>query len=156
MLTSVESLVKTTDGRYASDHELMFLLQYLISASLRLRAYQKIQEAEPAIIAQVMEQLKSQKPDVFLIGGQDLSAKWQRDTVKVLRYSAMALLLDDPDRFKEAMLLWFKTIMRAFGAQESCRLTYAAMQEVMPQYLNAEEMKLFQPILELSQVTLGQ
>lgn len=156
MLTNVESLVRATDGRYASDHELMFFQQYLASAGLRLRAYQKIQKAEPAIIAQVMERLKAQKPDALLLGGQDLSAKWQRDTVKVLRYSAMAVLLDDPTRFKEAMLMWFQTIMRAFGAQESCHLTYVAMQEVMPQYLNSEEMQLFLPILELSRVTLGQ
>jgi hypothetical protein len=156
MLTEVQALVQATDGRYASDQELMFFQVYLASVSTRLRAYQKIQAAEQQIINQVMVRLKAQKPDVFWVGGQDLEAKWQRDTVRVLRYSAMALLLDDPERFKDAMLLWFQTIMRAFGAQESCRLTYAAMQAVMPQYLNAEEMRLFLPILELSRVTLGQ
>jgi oligoendopeptidase F len=156
MLTDVQALVQATDGRYASDQELMFFQTYLASVSTRLRAYQKIQAAEQQIISQVMARLKAQKPDVFWVSEQDLSAKWQRDTVRVLRYGAMALLLDDPEQFKDAMLVWFQTIMRAFGAQESCRLTYAAMQEVIPQYLNGEELKLFMPILELSRVTLGQ
>jgi len=156
MLTHVQALVQATDGRYATDPELMFFQSYLSSIGTRLRAYQKIQGAEQQIIAQVMAQLKAQTPSTFLIGGQDLTAKWQRDTVRVLRYSAIALLLDDPDRFKESLLTWFQTIMRAYGAQESCKLTYIAMQNVIAQHLNAEELSLFLPILELSRVTLGE
>ncbi len=155
MLTNVEALVQATDGRYATDQELMFFQTYLSTVGTRLRAYQKIQAAEPQIVSQVMTRLKAQKPDLFQVGEQDLAAKWQRDTVRVLRYSAIALLLDDPERLKETLLSWFQTIMRAFGAQESCDLTYAAMQTVMPQFLNAEELKLFLPILELSRVILG-
>ncbi|MBW4483094.1 MAG: phycobilisome protein [Tildeniella torsiva UHER 1998/13D] len=155
MLTNVQALVQTTDGRYASDQELMFFQQYLGSVGTRLRAYQKIQGAEQQIISQVMTRLKVQRPDIFLVGGQDLAAKWQRDTVRVLRYSATALLLDDLERFRDTLLLWFQTIMRAFGAQESCDLTYAAMQEVMAQHLSGEELILFLPILELSRTTLG-
>ncbi|WOD40701.1 phycobilisome protein [Nodosilinea sp. E11] len=156
MLTKVEALVHATDGRYASDQELMFFQSYLSSVGPRLRAYQKIQKAEQQIIAQVMAKLNAQKPSIFLVGGQDLTAKWQRDTVRVLRYSAIALLLDDPERFKEGLLMWFQTIMRAFGAQESCNLTYTAMQEVIAQHLNTEELRMFLPILELSRVTLGE
>ncbi|TVQ13530.1 MAG: phycobilisome protein [Leptolyngbya sp. DLM2.Bin27] len=156
MLTHVQALVQATDGRYATDSELMFFQRYLASVGTRLRAYQKIQAAEKQIIAQVMAQLKAQAPNTFAIGGQDLTAKWQRDTVRVLRYSATALLLDDPERFKENLLTWFQTIMRAYGAQESCKLTYITMQKVVAQYLNAEELNLFSPILELSRVTLGE
>ncbi|MGB3312352.1 MAG: phycobilisome protein [Nodosilinea sp.] len=155
MLTDVESLVRATDGRYASDQELMFFRAYLSTVGTRLRAYQKIQAAESQIIAQVLARIKAQKPDIFQTGEQDLAAKWQRDTVRVLRYSAIALLLDDSERLQENLLSWFQTIMRAFGAQESCGLTYEAMQAVMTQVLNAEELKLFLPILELSRVTLG-
>ncbi|MBE9136081.1 phycobilisome protein [Nodosilinea sp. LEGE 07088] len=155
MLTNVQSLIHNSDGRYASDQELMFFQTYLSSVGTRLRAYQKIQRAEQQIIAQVMAQLKAQRPSTFQVGGQDLTAKWQRDTVRVLRYSATALLLDDTERFKETLLTWFQSIMRAFKTQESCHLTYTAMQAVMPNHLNAEELKLYIPILELCRVVLG-
>ncbi|MFQ4136426.1 phycobilisome protein [Nodosilinea sp. PGN35] len=155
MLTDVQALVAATDGRYASDQELIFLQQYLGSVSTRLRAYQKIQRAEQQIVGQVMARLKASNPNIFGVGGQDLAAKWQRDTVRVLRYGAAALLLDDEEWFKDNLLLWFQTIMQAFGAQESCNLTYAAMQEVMAQHLNGEELRLILPILELSRTTLG-
>lgn len=155
MITHVQSLVKATDGRYASDQELAFFQIYLSSVGTRLRAYRKLQGAEQQIIAQVMARLKTQRPGVFHQNGQDLTAKWQRDTVRVLRYSATALLLDDPGYFRENLLTWFQTIMRAFGAQESCQLTYVTMQDVVTQYLNGEELIYFLPILELSRVRLG-
>lgn len=155
MLTNVQALVQATDGRYASDQELVFFQQYLDSVGTRLRAYQKIQGAEQQIVSQVLTRLRAQKPGLFLAGGQDLAAKWQRDTVRVLRCSATALLLDDAERFKDTLLTWFQTIMRAFGAQEACNLTYTAMQEVITQHLNAEELRLFLPILELSRTVLG-
>ena len=155
MLTNIEALVQASDGRYASDQELMFFQTYLSTVGTRLRAYQKLQAAEQQIVAQVLTRLKAQNLDIFQVGGQDLTAKWQRDTVRVLRYSAIALLLDESKRFEDSLLSWFQTIMRAFGAQESCDRTYAAMQAVMPQFLNAEELKLFLPLLELSRVTLG-
>ncbi|MBD2106145.1 phycobilisome protein [Nodosilinea sp. FACHB-13] len=155
MLTNVQALVQATDGRYASDQELMFFQQYLGSVSTRLRAYQKIQGAEQQIINQVLTRLKVQKPDIFLVGSQDLATKWQRDTVRVLRYSATALLLNDSEWLKDTLLMWFQSIMRAFGAQESCNLTYTVMQEVMTQHLNTEELRLFLPILELSRTLLG-
>ncbi|PSR17996.1 phycobilisome protein [filamentous cyanobacterium CCP3] len=155
MLTNTEALVRAADGRYASDQELMFFQAYLSTVGTRLRAYQKLQAAEPQIVSQVLIGLKAQNPDIFYSNGQDLTAKWQRDTVRVLRYSAIALLLDDSKRFEENLLSWFQTIMQAFGAQEACDRTYAAMQTVMPQFLNAEELRLFLPILELSRVTLG-
>ncbi|MBW4462502.1 MAG: phycobilisome protein [Nodosilinea sp. WJT8-NPBG4] len=155
MLTNVQALVQVTDGRYASDQELMFFQQYLGSVSTRLRAYQKIQGAEQQIISQVLTRLKVQKPDIFLVGSQDLAAKWQRDTVRVLRYSATALLLNDSEWLKDSLLMWFQSIMRAFGAQDSCNLTYTLMQEVMTQHLDPEELRLFLPILELSRTLLG-
>jgi hypothetical protein len=133
----------------------MFFQQYLGSVSTRLRAYQKIQGAEQQIISQVLTRLKVQKPDIFLVGSQDLAAKWQRDTVRVLRYSATALLLNDSEWLKDSLLMWFQSIMRAFGAQDSCNLTYTLMQEVMTQHLDPEELRLFLPILELSRTLLG-
>ncbi|MGB3136742.1 MAG: phycobilisome protein [Nodosilinea sp.] len=159
MLTDIEALVQATDGRYASDQELVFFQAYLSTVGTRLRAYQKIQAAERQIVAEVMASVKTKKPSVFetngQTSGQDLATKWQRDTVRVLRYSAVALLLDDPERFKESLLIWFQTIMRAFSAQKSCDLTYTAMQDVIAQFLNPEELRLYLPLLELSRVTLG-
>ncbi len=155
MLTNLQELISKTDGRYATDQELQFLQSYLTTAPLRFRVYQKLHKAETEIINQLMKELKTYHSDIFIVNNQDLTAKWQRDTVRVLRYAATALLVDDMESFKDKMLMWFQTIMKAFGAQRNCQITYSTLQQVIKQHLTPEEAQLILPLLELSQTTLG-
>lgn len=155
MLSQLTKLSLDVDGRYASDRELLFLQTYLPTVRTRLSAYQKIQAAEREIIQQVLRRLNATDSSLLTQGNVDLTAKWQQDTVRILRCAALALLLDDPNSFKEKTLLWFQTIMQAFRAERSCDATYGALQQVVQEYLLPEEFKLFLPILELSRLTLG-
>ena len=85
-----------------------------------------------------------------------MTAKWQRDTVRTLRYAATALLTDDADIFRDRMLMWFQTIMKSFKAERSCAETYQIMQAVVRQALTPEEAELFCPLLEMSRTILGE
>ncbi len=155
MLSQLNTLAQEADGRFATDAELMFLQNYLRSARLRFSAYQKIQAAEPKIIQQVKQKLEAIDPSLLQNGKTDLSAKWQRDAVRGLRYAAQALLIDDQESLEERLLLWFQTMMRAFKAERSCNATYVIMQDVVKQFLSPEEAELFCPILEVTRSTLG-
>lgn len=155
MLQQLTELAANTDGRYANDSELVFFQEYLKTAKLRFSLYQKIQHLEPKLVQQVLTTLQNQDPHLLQIRDADLTAKWQRDTVRTLRYAATALLLDDSEIFKERMLLWFQTIMKSFKAEQSCEATYQAMQSVFQAALTPEETALFSPLLELCRCTLG-
>ncbi|MEM7648496.1 MAG: phycobilisome protein, partial [Cyanobacteria bacterium P01_A01_bin.70] len=100
MLQQIEQLCKDTDGRYATDAELMFFQDYLKTARLRFTLYQKLQKLESQIVQQVLQQLRDKDPTLLKIGDTELTAKWQRDTIRLLRYAATALLSDDPQIFK--------------------------------------------------------
>lgn len=155
MIQQIEQLCVNADGRYASDTELMFFQDYLKTARLRFSLYQKIQKLEPQLVQKVLAQLQAKDPDLLKMNGTDLTAKWQRDTVRLIRYAATALLSDDADLFNERMLMWFQTIMKSFKAERSCEATYQAMQSVVREALTPEEAALFCPLLEMSRVTLG-
>jgi len=155
MLSQVDRLINEVDGRYASDDELQFFSEYVSSFGKRARVYSKIQSAEMTIVQQVYDKLRRTDPSLLKSGNSDVTAKWKRDTVRVLRYSAIAMLLNDPDSLQERFLLWFQTIMRAFGTQKSCKVTYDLMQEVVNQHLTPDEAKLFCPILEMNGRLLG-
>ncbi len=155
MLSQKNSLATTTDGRYASNAELDFLEKYLESYAARLRIYQKLCSCERAIVQDAYKKVQAINPNLLMQGNTNISAKWKQDTLRVLRYSATALLLDDSQMLKERLLFWFQTIMRAFGTERSCEITYIVMQEVIQNYLTAEEVRLFSPILELNRTTLG-
>lgn len=155
MLSQLERLTREIDGRYASDAELTFAIDYVRSFNLRVQTYQKLQELETTLVQQTYAKMRAIEPNVFSQGGTDLSAKWKRDTLRVMRYVAVAVLMDDTETFRERLLLWFQTIMRAFGAQHSCNLTYQVLQEVVQQSLTAPQASLVCPLLELSRRTLG-
>jgi hypothetical protein len=156
VLSQLKQLSLDIDGRYASDAELEFLVTYAKTFPMRFKTYQTIQGLEDAIVQQASSTLQARHPQVFLQGGENLAVKWKRDTMRVLRYSAVAMLMDDPTTLRECFLLWFQTIMRAFGAQKSCDATYEIMQQVVKQKLQPDEALLFCPILELNRQTLGQ
>ncbi|AFY67422.1 Phycocyanin [Geitlerinema sp. PCC 7407] len=155
MLSQMERLRQEVDGRYASDEELKFFEEYIQTFPQRLSAYRRIQMTEAILIQQVQRKLRSQDPRLLRSGQQDVSGKWKRDTLRVLRYSALAMLINDPELLQESLLFWMQTVMRAFGAQRSCDVTYRLMQEVAQQHLPRTEAALFCPILELNRSVLG-
>lgn len=155
MLSRLERLAIDVDGRYANDNELQFIMEYAQSYDLRMRTYVKVHSLEATIVQTVYQKMRTIDPSLFMSGKDDVSAKWKRDTLRVLRYSAVAMLLDDPEGLQERLLFWMQTIMRAFGAQRSCNVTYEVMQDVVRQYLTPVEATLFCPILELNRASLG-
>lgn len=156
MLSQMERLRQEVDGRYATNEELKFFEEYVQSFPQRLSAYRRIQMTEAILIQQVQRKLRSQDPRLLRSGQQDVSGKWKRDTLRVLRYSALAMLINDPELLQESLLFWMQTVMRAFGAQRSCDVTYHLMQEVAQQHLPRTEAALFCPILELNRSVLGE
>ncbi|NJP12197.1 MAG: phycobilisome protein [Leptolyngbyaceae cyanobacterium RU_5_1] len=155
MLSQLRKLSYETDGRYATDEELAFVDDYARSFYLRVQTYQRLQAVEAVIVRQVQAKLRSLNPTLFRNSDADLAAKWKRDTIRVLRYSAIVMLLNDPNTLRERLLFWFRTVMRAFGAERSCNLTYAVMQEVVKQHLTPTQAQIFCPILELNRQILG-
>lgn len=155
MLSEFKNLSVSVDGRYANDSELQFIEDYMYSYKLRLDTYKKLQSLEPKIVDEVRSRLELFDSKLLKRGDRDMAVKWKQDTVRVLRYSATALLLDDTELLQERFLFWFQTIMRAFGTQRSCDATYTVMQEVIKQYLSPAEIDLITPILELNRSALG-
>jgi hypothetical protein len=155
MLSQLQKLSQNIDGRYASDDELRFIADYLRGYGLRLQTYQRLHQIEKNLVEAVYQKMQGIDPNLFISADGEISAKWKRDTIRVLRYSALAMLMNDPDSLREQLLYWMQTIMRAFGAQRSCKVTYEVMQEVVKQYLTPEQSSVFCPFLEVNQQLLG-
>jgi hypothetical protein len=155
MLSKLNQLGTQTDGRYASDNELEFVDSYIASFDNRIAAYQTIKSLEKEIVEAVLKRLQTSHPDILLPKGENLQAKWRQDTYRVLRHSAMTVLVDDPELLKQQFLYWFQTIMQAFGAQQACNITYKIMQDVVREMLPADIADILCPILEVSRKMLG-
>ncbi|MBD2154639.1 phycobilisome protein [Leptolyngbya sp. FACHB-16] len=155
MLSQLQKLSIETEGRYATDDELAIITEYMQAFHARVEVYEALVKAEGKIIQEVFETIEAKHPEVFR-GSKNLKDKWKTDTIRVLRYTAVAMLMNDPKTVRERFLAWFQTVMRAFSAQASCDITYRVMESVMARHLTAEGMALVQPFLELNRQVLGQ
>lgn len=155
MLSQVKRLSLAADGRYASDAELEFLVNYVQSYPLRVQTYTDLQALETKLVQQAYLKIRSIDPALFNYNRADVSLKWKQDTIRVLRYTSVAVLIDDSTTLNERFLTWFQTIMRAFGTQRSCNITYRVLQDVVKQNLTIDQAELVCPILELTRIVLG-
>ncbi len=154
MLKQLESLSLRAEGRYATTQELKFLKEFLPTVDLRLSAYRKIRDLEDQIIEQLHQTMCEIEPGIFMTQFGDVRATCRRDLKILLRSGATAMLIDDLDRLREDMLLWQKTITKAFQLKSIAALTHKTMPEIIEEYLSPEEFDLFKPVLQLNQAIL--
>jgi hypothetical protein len=155
MFVKLENLSVEADARYATDDELGFIDSYIQSFNMRQQIYLKLKSQEQKIVEQVQAKLKLMDPKLLQNGVEDVQDKWKRDTLRVLRYTALTVLIDDSENLKSQFLIWYQTIMQAFGAERSCNATYEVMQQVVKQVLEPQEAALVSPVLELNRSLLG-
>lgn len=156
MLSQLEHLSREVDGRYASDAELAFAIDYVRSYNLRVQTYQKLQELESTIVQQTYVKMRAMDPSIFTSSnGEDITRRCASDMLAGLRAAAMAVLLNDPDALQDQLLLWFQTIVRAIDKVHACNVEYTALQEVIKQNLTPPQANLVCPILEIHRRMLG-
>lgn len=156
MLYELKQLSLKADGRYAEDTELAFFQDYLKTAQLRFRLYQKIQKLEPQLVQKVLAILKATNPALLQVQGRDHTEKCQRDTTLVIRAAASALLTDDPELFNENLLIWLQNIMRVYKTESGIDETYKIILAVLKQALTPEEAALFCPLIEMCRSSLNE
>jgi hypothetical protein len=155
MLQQLEHLSLTAEGRYATTQELQFVRDYAASVDLRLSAYQKIRDGEEEIISLLQTKMRAMQPDIFMVNSNDVSQKCQRDCQIVLRSAIAAMLINDLDRLREHILLWQRTIIKAFKEEHIAGMIYTNMPEVIQQFLTPQEFALLEPILQLNHAVLA-
>ncbi len=155
MLKQLELLSITAEGRYATAQELKFVRDYVATVELRLSAYEKIRDNEDEIMARLEAKLRKIQADIFQVGTRDVSFKCRRDIRIVLRNTNAALLINDLDCLREHILVWQRTLMKAFKLKHITEKVHTTMPKIIEQFLTVEEFALVEPVLQLNQAVLA-
>jgi hypothetical protein len=155
MLNQLDQLSLAVEGRYATEQELRLLKDYFPTINARLSAYQKLRDGEAEIITKLEARMREKQPNIFQMGDNDVTTMYQRDTKIVLRIAMAAMLIEDLDRLRENVLLWQRTIVKAFQVQHIAALAHSTMPEIVEQFLTPEEYVFVKPILILNQTVLA-
>jgi hypothetical protein len=74
--------------------------------------------------------------------------------VGVLRLAATALLLNDLDRLRDNLLLWYLTIVNSFEYQEYTKINYQILEEIVNDFLTVPEKTVASPFFKLNYTIL--
>lgn len=142
---ALEQNIVEADGRYLDTQELSVFEQYVQSYEARLQAYQNISESSDTIVLQALRKLARLHPTLIQKHGQ----RCRYDMSEVLRYTALAVLRDDPEFFQNKIIFWLDTVLRAHKKQAQCISAYQYLQEAISEALPANQTEMVRPYISL-------
>jgi hypothetical protein len=119
------------DGRYLSSEELRPLEAYVESYQKRLATYQSLSQHSQSLVLESLKKFARVHPEIIKRSGK----RCQYDMIQVLRYLALCILLDDEFMFREKMMFWLDTMLRAHQKQDACCKAYQYLKETVQESL---------------------
>lgn len=113
MITLLENILKRNDGTYMNAQDLELIDKSLASWNSRKQAYNAIEAKETEIISVASDSMRKgthfESSPVDKLGID----RCKRDMKMGLRLSALAMLLEDPEMFKDRILYWQQNVFLA-------------------------------------------
>ena len=150
MNPKLDVLFDEPERRYLNSEELSVLSQYVSSIPERMKAYRLLRDQEVALMQPVVDTLHQQMPDVPE-ATLELSV---RSGLLVLRYAAMAMLIDDEVFVEHRLRGWLPEIVQAHNTQAIDQKLFDLLAQRLSQALPPQQMSLLKPCLAKAQALL--
>jgi hypothetical protein len=151
MNTEIKILVYQAESRYLTLKELGLFAESVNSMPKRLNLYQLLRDREIKIMQAVADQIEVQMPNanpkILELGIKNL--------ILVMRYSAMAIVTDNPALLKTRLLDWLEQFTSVCDMQAVNRALYGLLNQILKQELTPEQLALLQPLINTAQATLA-
>lgn len=108
----ISALFKAAESRHLTDDELQHYLKLAPGQETRVLAAQEIVAAEARVVQEVIQEIFQLYP--YPQNHFAAYEKATRDITYVSIYATHAMLLEDPDWFRDKLLIWLRTILQAF------------------------------------------
>ncbi|MBD0269676.1 MAG: hypothetical protein ICV77_15455 [Cyanobacteria bacterium Co-bin8] len=109
-----------------------------------MKAYRLLRDQEVALMQPVADSLQQQMPDV-----PEATLEFSvRSGLLVLRYAAMAMLMDDEVFVEERLRGWLPEMVKAYNTEAVDQKLFEALAQRLSQTLPPQQMSLLKPCLE--------
>jgi hypothetical protein len=155
MNPQLTEIIRNSESRYMTPQEQRAILDYTESLPRRFQAAALVQDKEEAIVASVVQQGKRRYANMERYHPKAWE-KAARDLELILRYTAQAMVLDDPTFQADRLLYWFGTILHSFGfSPQFNRDTYTFLLNAVRGQLPPDAFGLLEPFLQKNIEVLG-
>ncbi|MEO0535102.1 MAG: hypothetical protein AAF215_14680 [Cyanobacteria bacterium P01_A01_bin.123] len=143
----LETLFNEPEKSYLKAQDLNLLSQYVGSLPERIKVYRQLRDKELEIMQAVADDLQQQFPQV----AEASLERSIKNGLLVMRYCAMAMLLDDPAFVVQRLNGWLKPITAVYDTQAIDRALYQHLTQQLAKRFTANQMKIIQGSLILAQ-----
>lgn len=151
MHSQVEAILDQAESRYLQSEELALLNQYVDSLPHRLETYRYLRDQEITMMQQVVDQMQIELPHM---SEADLERSIKH-VILVMRYSGMAMLLNDESFVTSRLQGWLDQISHAHKTQSIDGAMYRILNQRLNQILTPQQLNLIRPPLQTAQTLLS-
>jgi hypothetical protein len=146
MTFKLDALFDAPDKQYLDANDLSILSQYVSSIPDRMAVYRTLRDQEIPIMQPIADALQQQ-------GGhpEPMVERSVRNGLMVLRYAAMAMLLDDSGFVEERLQGWLPEMVKAYETQTIDQQLFQLLQQQLGKVFSPAQLNLLKPSLEKAQ-----
>lgn len=140
MTFKLDSLFESADKPYLDANDLTLLSQYVSSIPERIAVYRTLRDQEVAIMQPIADALaqRTQEPEAKV-------ERSVRNGLMVLRYVAMAMLLDDNAFVQGRLQGWLPEIVQAHETQALDQQLFQLLDQQLAKVLTPAQINLLKP-----------
>ncbi len=147
MHPAIEALFDEAENRYLEPDELSVLNTYVESLPERLNAYRCLRDQEISIMQHVADQLESRCPNE----SQQTLERCLKNALLVMRYSAMAMLLNDSAFLTQRLVAWLEETNAVYQTQTTDTALYQLLNHRLGEVLTQAQLTLLRPHLTIAE-----
>lgn len=142
MISDIDSILYKAEAEYLEQQDLANFKGQIFALEKRLQIYEIISSKETEVFQSIASRLVSDpdEPDKIKLA--------LKHWLMVMRYCAMAMLLDNPDYLKYRILEWLSEQVKAYETKAIEQKIFELLQKRYRKVLNSEQLSILQPYLE--------
>ena len=144
MDTALQSLIYAADDHYLSDADLDRFNKDVTSLGERLEAYEYIRDRELSILQPAVDYLTEE----FLKSDAKLLERAVTHWLSILRYAAMAMLINNPEYLNRRLLEWLPDLVDVYALRDIELALYRLILVQLKSSLLPEQVALIKPYLD--------
>ncbi len=150
MQSDIQAILYKAEEHYLQKPEIIDFQNSIASLAQRLETYECLRDQEIKIFQPIAEELVRVYPEE----NPKLLEKALKHWLAIMRYSAMAMLLNNPEYLQRQILEWLTEMVQAHQMQAVENTIYDLLRSRLEKVLSQQQLVLLHPFLEQAQTTL--
>ena len=151
MHSDLKNLLQQAEENYLEERQIKQFQIFTVDLAHRLKTYELLRDNEVEIFQPIADELTRAYPQQ----SSQLIEKALKHWLSIMRYCAMAMLLNNPEYLQRSVLEWLTDMVQAHQMQSVESTIYDLLLSQLQKMLSRQQFASIEPFLEQSKAILG-